>query len=125
MTTKEEEAELERRFDEEWKKNWWARYALTWGKPDAANGTPAGHTEELVMLWKIRDWCKHCSEYDFFYDLLLSMSPDEREATNYLCGRIEGNTVIQYRPGVNWEESRAQNINHGDFETDREEGAPE
>lgn len=121
MATKEEKAEIERRFEEEWEKNWWARYALTWGNPDATDGTPGGHTEELVMLCKLRDYID-LVDRSYILDLLFTMSAEEREATNYLCGRVNGKTMIQYYPGVDWKVSRAQDIDHRNFEIDHQVG---
>lgn len=124
LATEDEKAEIRRRYEEEWEKNWWARYALTWGEPD---GTAVDWTEEHVMVWKVRDWHElhGWGKLSFFHELLFEMSPGEREATNYLCGRVDGINIIQYNPGVNWDESRAQNTDHLDLHIHRLEGDKE
>ncbi|KAK3347851.1 hypothetical protein B0H65DRAFT_157686 [Neurospora tetraspora] len=112
MATKEERVDIHRRFRVEWEKNWWARYALSLRKRD---GTLEDHAEEDLCAWQNRDW-DECNRFTILERLYL-MPESEREATNQLCGRVDGNVLIEHTMGVRWAESRAQKRDHKDLDT--------
>ncbi|KAK3948901.1 hypothetical protein QBC32DRAFT_220920 [Pseudoneurospora amorphoporcata] len=73
----------------------------------------------------MRDWVD-CSTRTIL-ERLYNMPKCEREATNYLCGRVDGNVFIEHAMGVRWGNLRAQNEGilynsiYGDEEIDFED----
>lgn len=104
MPSKREKAEIKRRFEEEWEKNRWARYALSYRKPD---GTPEDRPKEVFGAWQTRDMGDH-DDHAILKRLYL-MPECEREAMNYLCGRADGMVFIEHAMDAQWGISRAQN----------------